>query len=606
MQSQQTVAKTEQPPDKIIAIKPQGSQTRCYLCGNPEIVSLCHHCARPMCGSHTPATEGNNWLWAGEFAELELPRDIKNLGEMSIHCQNCDHRVWSRTFFVSGVAALILGLSLVIPTRDLPSLALVVVLGCALNLGIVGFMRSRKIGLAPVKHPLPLLPTFGPPRVSETLRGKIAPKYPQGPNGSSVRYPSAGGTLTINASFSQADRERMERYRRKFEAQTTGTVNFHAGFAALKGPVHLVWTQTDIKTPVSATVIPLTGQLDQLPYFGDSPESKERDWRISQHYDLPVAAELGDFPLDIVPHLAQEGGQRVLELEVQWAVPHFPGSNLKIDHIQSLVLHIPDNSHEVESAVNIHVIGEDEAQGRKLTWQGISLSAEDLILQRHIFPLRFESTIDPIMPIRGEVKIAFKGSISGIQRVDLFYPLGQKVEGIPSRVETVISAEFELSLERIPLQHVRIVPDPQKDPDRQATITFADIVPDFATVAALTNALDDQGFEVEMVRENPPRPIEGETGTSYHWEIAGSHHLGVLPVAYTLDISGESANPESHQPAQTSTRVRLRISGQYSQSSQKWPVKGKSASPSPEQQIVEVWDALNQLVQNAMQGIKTS
>ncbi|MSP13279.1 MAG: hypothetical protein EXR62_10030 [Chloroflexi bacterium] len=605
MQSQPPVIKPEPPPDKIIEIKSQGPQTRCYICGNPEIVSLCHHCGRPMCNSHTPAAERNTWLWEREFAELELPRDTTP-GEMGIHCQDCAHKIWSRTFFVSGVTALILGLSLVIPTRDLPSLALVIALGCALNLGIVGFMHSRKIRLAPVKHPLPLLPTFGSPRVSETLRGKIDPKYPQGSGRSFVKYLSSDGTLTVSAGFSHADRERLEHYRRKFGAQAAGMVDFHAGFAALKGPAHLLWTQTDIKTPVGGTIIPLTGRLDQQPYFGNAPESKQREWRISQHYDLPAAAELGDFPLGVVPHLAQGGSQRVLRLEVQWAVPHFPGSNLKIDHIQSLVLHIPHNWQEVESAMNMHVIGEDESGGRKVTWQGVALTAEDLILQRHIFPLRFESPIDPIMPIRGEVKIAFKGSISGIQGVDLFYPLGQKIDGISSRVDTVISAEFELSLERIPLQHVRIVPDPQKDQNRQATVTFEDVAPDFATVATLTNALDDQEFEVEMVRQNPPRPIERVTGTSYHWEIAGRHYLGVLPVTYTLDISGESSNPESEHPAKACTRVRLRVAGQYSHSPQKWPVKGKNVDLSLEQQIVEVWDSLYQLVQNTMKSIKTT
>ena len=67
---------------------------RCYRCGVTEIVSLCHHCGKPMCKEHSPLafTEGTGAPLSREFGWLKL-KESNPFQAAVYHCEEHEHRI---------------------------------------------------------------------------------------------------------------------------------------------------------------------------------------------------------------------------------------------------------------------------------------------------------------------------------------------------------------------------------------------------------------------------------------------------------------------------------------------------------------------------------
>jgi hypothetical protein len=205
--------------------------------------------------------------------------------------------------------------------------------------------------------------------------------------------------------------------------------------------------------------------------------------------------------------------------------------------------------------------------------------------------MRFENTIDLGSTIGGRLEVVFKGTLSGVKGVDLYFPLGGRREG-SATVETRVNADFELNLGGLRYQEVRVVPDSkrQEDGDKPETATFEGVIPDHDTVIALTNAVSEQGFYVKRVIENPPRTGGRANVVNRYWDIAGRRYLGVYPIDFHLILTGEEVYMGEIRAQAGTTRTTLTVQGTY-------------ASPDMEGRIENVWEQLHHLVVDTLRQL---
>ena len=106
---------------------------------------------------------------------------------------------------------------------------------------------------------------------------------------------------------------------------------------------------------------------------------------------------------------------------------------------------------------------------------------------------------------------------------------------------------------------------------------FEGVVPDYRTVALLTNTLSDDGYYVKRVVENPPQPGTKAGVLNRFWDIAGRLYDGVYPIDFHLVITGEEVH-DGPTPTGTMT-VGL-------------AVRGTHATTVMEEKVVREWEQL--------------
>lgn len=547
-----------------------------------------------MCASHSHlVTDSRGKLLSIEFTELGL-KDTR-CGEGPIHCEHCAHIVWALTARLITVGVLIALASLVILTREFGLGLIGVLIGG--GLAVYGYITNRRQAAeaARSRPPLPLLPRFEPVQVRETLRGRIA-LDPVG------RYHISAspveGVLTIVASFGKPERDRLQQYRKKYRLADNEDVSFHAGFAVLRGPAGLIFSDGNANRHRGGRVVPLSGQVSTQLFLSGAGGRGSGEWRTTRRYSLLEVSDTASLPIRLVPSLVQEAAQRALDLELQWAEPDPPEAKLTIERIESLELRVPIAWGEVESVTDSALIGMVTSAGggdgavRTITWRRLSITDRERQERRRTFFVRFENNIDLASIIQGEVEIRFKGTLSRLESVDLYYPLGEQRKEEPADIETQLLAYLELSLAGLRYQDVRVVPDSkkEKDRDKQETVMFEGVIPDHATVMALTNAMSDQGFYVKRVIENPPRTAERANVVNRYWDLAGRRYLGVYPIDYHLVLTGEEVYGGEIRAQAGTTKTTLTVQGAY-------------ANPDMEAQIENVWEQLIDLISETLKQL---
>lgn len=577
-----------------VQVVKRAPQTRCYKCGTTQVMNICHHCGRAMCATHSlQVTDSTGKLLSIEFVELGL-KDTK-CGEGPMHCEHCAHivQVPSAGLIVAGVLIALAGL--VILTRNLVPGFIGVLIGGGLAVYSYNTNQQRAAEAARSRPPLPLLPRFDPVHVRETLRGHIT----LDPGGHyHVSASPMEGALTIAASFAKPERDQLQQYRKKYQLADNEDVSFHAGFAVLRGPASLKFSDENANGNHSGTVIPLTGQVSTQPFLSGAGGRGSGEWRTTRRYGLLEASDPASLPIRLVPSLVPEAAQRALDLELQWTELDPTEAKLTIDRIESLELHVPIAWGEVESVTDSALIGTATSTGegdgavQTITWRRLSITDRGRQEHRRTFFVRFENITDPASTIRGRVEVTFKGTLSRLESVDLYYPLGGRREEEPANIETHVLADFELSLAGLRYQDVRVVPDLKEEKDRgkQETVTFEGIIPDHTTVMALTNAMSDQGFYVKRVIENPPRTGERANVVNRYWDIAGRRYLGVYPIDYHLILTGEEVYSGEIRAQAGTTKTTLTVQGVY-------------ANPDMEAQIENVWEQLTNLIGETLQQL---
>lgn len=573
-------------------IIPHAPQSRCYTCGDTRVGNICHHCGRAMCATHTPAAfNGSGKLLSLEFVRLGL-KDTK-CGEGPTHCDECVHVVRQPSYIPIAVGAALVVAGLFIPNMLLDIVFVLI------GAGLVAYgyysNRRRSAEILRSRPLLPLLPRFDSVQVQEAFDGQIlldpAGRY-------HVSASPVEGQLTIVATFGKPERDRFQQYVKKYKLGGGEDVTFHYGFAVLRGAAGLKFVGETAHPYPDNAGIPLTGHVSTQPFIGGANGRASGERRATWGYELLKKSSPPALPIRLVPSLIQEAAQRALEVEVQWSGLNPGQPRLNINRIETLELHVPLTWGKIEVMTGSALIGtapsaEDAGRAvRTITWRRPPISEKERREGRHTFFVRFEHNIDLAGSVGGKVEVVFDNTLSGLRGVDLYYPLGGLREGEKSETRTHVRADFKLHLDGLRYQDVRIVPDPKKENDRgkPEVTTFEGVIPDHATVIALTNAVSENNFYVKRVIENPPRAGGRANVVNRLWDIAGRQYLGVYPIDFHLILGGEEVYSGEVRAQGGTTRITLTVQGTYT-------------NPEMEARVEEVWERLNYLIAETLQQL---
>jgi hypothetical protein len=569
-------------------------QTHCYKCGSSQSIgSVCHHCGRLMCADHSPrVVDGRDRPLSAEFSGLDL--EHTKSGVDPVHCENCQHFVRSQQLWmnVGGAASALAGLLVLILMHKVGLGLLVFALGVGLAVCGETLNRWRADAARRSRPVLPLLPRFDRVRVRETLEACITLDR-EGRYRTTAK--TVTGRLTIAATFGKADRDRVQWYRRKYELAENRDIDFHLGFAVLRGRAALA-SESGFG-PNDERVLPLTGRVREYPFLNGESTRATREWRRELEYEVRELPGGNELPVSLTPSVVQAAGRRALDLDLQWT--EFPAADTRrrpaIDRIESLELHVPMTWGEVRHVEGNAVLGiSDEADAgqapsRTIRWLPQVVASSE---RRWTFAVRFDNPIDFDCAIRGRLEVSLKGAMSGLQGIDLYHPLGFRRSHDPATIRTRVVVEFELSLAGIRYQDIRIVPDAKlaADADKRKTIDFEGVVPDHRAIIALTSAISGQGYFVKRVLENPPSTGGRANLVNRFWDIAGRTYRGVYPVDFHLVVTGEEIyNGNVRAEAGTTTTTLF--------------VRGAFASPEMQARVEGVWYQLRDLINETLRKL---
>jgi len=577
-------------------IIPQAPRARCYECGSTQIANICHHCGRPMCEAHSPAvSDAAGKPLSAEFVGLGL-KETK-CGESAMHCTYCAHRLKPPSFQLIIAGSVVVLLSVLIITSNFA----VGFLGLLIGGGLAAYgyhsNKRRREEILRSRPSLPMLPRFDSIHMREELRGRIG----LDPDGRyNVTASPVEGTLTIACTFGKPERERLLQYQKKYELGKEDDATFHCGFALLRGPAGLMFNDDMLAEPQRNTVIPLTGLVSAQPFLSRA-DARGSGEKIIRKYGLLDAAKTDSLPIRLIPSLLQEGGQRALEIEIQWAQLDPSEAELRITRIESMEVSVPVAWGKIDTMSDGAVVGtegsteDDEAAVRTIAWRRLPVTNLERQEGRRRFFIKFEAEIDLLSRISGKVEVIFERTLSGLEDVELYYPLGGLREEDKAEIKTWVRADFNLSLAGLRYQDVRIVPDGKRknDKDKQESDTFESVIPDHTTVIALTNMMSQEGFYLKRVIENPPRAGARANVVNRLWDIAGRRYIGVYPIDFHLILAGEEVYSGEIRAQGGTTRTTLSVQGTYTNPD----VTGMEAK------VENVWIQLNYLIARTLQQL---
>ena len=300
----------------------QTPQTRCYTCSKPNVDKLCHHCARAICTGHNSVFIPNETgIENPEFTNLDL--DYLQNEKDIIHCEDCLHYVqshlWMRPRAVKlCVFGLLIGLAGIIFKFWLAILLSLVVIA----LGIIWYRSINK------KHeenyeqkrlknppPFPVIPNIRSVVIDEHRTGSISLN-------SEGKYISQvdknKGALTFTLQFAHRDRERLDKYLKKYKLSFSKDIPFHAGFAVLEGAPNLQFENSDIFIENRPNTIAFDGTIGEQPFLANEESQRDSNWINRFVYTVPDHTEMQiKLPVQIIPTLDQEGAQRAIDVVVQ-------------------------------------------------------------------------------------------------------------------------------------------------------------------------------------------------------------------------------------------------------------------------------------------------
>ncbi len=577
------------PVGKVEAtIKPQAALARCDRCGSPDVAAVCHECRRPVCQAH--GSLAPRWLARllfHRFAGLGL--ENTPCGPDPLICPDCRGKLWTPgawliligsllALLAVGILAvqlllqyqivqrLVAWLSLADEAAAIRALApqrnyIVGTVGLGLLVSLAGYAyRGRRPFL-------PLIWTPQPGQVVETLTGKIELKA----QAERVRLQTAAtacsGEIKLPGQLKASERKRLEAYRDRFKLPKPSAdaaepvqsdLEFRAGYALLKGRFGGVFKPPLIHAEADGRLLRLLGQVREHALFSGGKTRSAARWDVEASYDVAAPDK---FPVRLFPHLVETRDQRTVELELQWD----DGKGLSEAQIELLRIDLPASWGKVVDASDPALVSRTESNPATglwpLEWNEPPLSSQEQQARRRFFRMQFERNIEADAVLRGQVIMTWRGALSGLQGVGIFFPLGRTDTRAALGVQSRVSADFELSLAGLRFQDVRIMLDPQRlaDRDRTELIASREIRPDQTLAATLTRALLEKGYLVLGVMEETPRFDLANGALLRQWSIFGRTYSGVVAVDFHLIISGS----ESSQAV--SAAVKLTAHGLHTQ-----------------------------------------
>jgi hypothetical protein len=360
-------------------IREQGPQLRCYVCGNPNIHAICHHCGRPMCSLHSSLRPMSRLFFENrEYNGISLgvwPLD----NTRPAHCHEHAHSSpnYRRIMIAPGILILLASLwFLFLAVSDLgncltrrpenvqsdnPALSemlrdpeiyttfhqnlcyqpeLAGNIWRFLQIGIVSFFATATTGvgiylnkeriasdLAGWRPKIPLAPVSDRFQAIEQLYarltiddlGKSIPEMEK----------SIEGTILTNLQFTPRDQERVKEYRQKYEISAQDDVSFHAGFLVLSGQPFLKFQEPNSGRTGWHNLFPLTAELKEQAYLVHRRGARNLALFQQLAYQITLSKDQSEdswkgIPVRLVPLLSEIGNDRSLRLEIQLNSTFFP------------------------------------------------------------------------------------------------------------------------------------------------------------------------------------------------------------------------------------------------------------------------------------------
>lgn len=578
-------------------IRENASEISCYKCGVSEVTYVCHHCGQPMCVKHVfSAHNKKNKLLSDEFTKLKLSESSNKFTEEPYHCEQCIHIVQEKTWVPFIVAVSVLIFSLVaVPSSRLG----VKILGFLTSAGLVGygFYKNEKLKneMRAFNPPLPVLPSFDKIKLQENLYGNIVLDS-QGFY--DVSTSPVQGLLDVSLMFSASDRQRLKDYENKYHGSAK---KYHAGFVTLNG-FSAVQFQNQLHR--NTRVIPLLDQIINQPFLNGDNHRDSMKQHISLNYNLQNDPDDKAFPVQINISFLPETDQHGLEIAVQWVKPESNDFELwkelwklEVEQIESLKLSYPGNWGLVENCKPNDNFVRGSLGNPTFSWSRIKILKGNRVQDRYIFSVQFENRIDSLASfIEGEIKVIFKGTLSGVDGVKIYYPSGDenKSEMLSrkSTMKTEVSASIKLHLDSLQYQKIRQVPDESNEGDHQRseTLFFQNVNPNYLSVTKLVYAISERGFYVKQLIENQPITHATTGKVSHSWTILGRWYEGVYPIDFYMNLRGQEESNFEGIFSPGNTTIKLTVKGTYS-------------NPKMENVIVQVWDNLNEIRVMVMQQL---
>lgn len=552
------------------------STTRCYICGSPEVNVICHHCGRSLCRRHGPAKPFLSFFRKNrEFHRLGLESSPAK-SRSGAHCAECVHSVpdMIRLMVLPGIAlftvnlvGLLFFLALYLPALleqqyDTPSVLFASFVSGGLILGAVfstmGVLIDRWLERQEVKkHPLPDLPLIPfipaetPIVVQEMVRGKIwqTPIYAF----SSVE--SWTGVLRLPFQLGPSDRSRLAAYRQRFKPGAPRRLICRGHYISLVGRKALRWNLSS-QWEVLPTVVAAT----ELLYLNEAAEQAyHRDWTQTLNYELtgdPLAEEHNvpeHLPLRLRAYVMPGSDGREVALELQ-LLPDLPTEKQRLElRLDSLKVEVPT---EILGPPRVQVPSAElsEAQGvrQTLTWRALGFKREEQVSGRKEFVLRFPAPVTQATVLSGQVQLSWPGLSSGVEGVNLFFPLGHRDKRADQNTQlwTRLIVNFDLHVAGIVGQQ------PTQQLSRQVTLKLP-CAPNEKFVCQLAEAIAQAGgFYVKNLVENGQQLSAVQGAMACYWDITGRKYNQVHAVDFHLVISGSIQLEDTGQ-----TNVDVRVQG---------------------------------------------
>jgi hypothetical protein len=530
-----------------------------------------------MCGKHSPPAfrDGGNLVGeaSGSSGEKARPASREFAGlelggtrEAVYHCEEHAHTVAGPLtgLIVFGVALAVLGV-VVLFFAVLPGLVLLL-----LGAGTAGIAfavdRRRAQEACANPPPLPLVPLVNTVEVVEWLSGNVRLE-----NGDYTSEAEAvAGEIKIDMSAGDG-RKRLELYRKKYNLPEDRPVKFTAGYAILSGEAGLEFLEGQQAVLENGLGASLGGDsADGHGLFPAAPGRTQGDWTLRVDYRLQKDRVTKDIPLWIVPSLVPASDRRTLEIDLHWNRLGSARRRLDLQLFDRIDLEVPASWGNVESISPGRVETSKSGGRRVIKWQRLKPGDEDSRKlakgsRSRTLAIRFERPIteeaEPSgngasqsglsgtrddkkkLTLSGTLEATFGGTLSGVTSVGLYLPGGGRGHQAEIKPQTKVRVDFDISLCTLRYQDDRVIPDENNADDRELGRNKADefqrVVPDYRTVAELTNAISGDSYYVKSVVEHPPYRDDGRPNVVNHvWDIAGRRYEGVFPIDFDINLRG--------------------------------------------------------------------
>ncbi len=562
-----------------VSIKVTAPQSRCYVCGKTEISVICHHCGRAMCSSHGPASLPDSpGALALELSAIGI-RELRE-GQIPSHCEYCLHYVKAPFNFVpevriaaliliAGIAAFVVGIANINQQRYGDNSAYtVLIIGGAIAILLSVFSLIARLILRPRSIEAQMLaqrlafPIMGQQfevAITEVMRGTISLSDTGGYHEGGVETPT--GKFSGKLLLSPRNREQFDNYCEKYQLDTKTDLPASGGTIILRGRPEMRFVTPDANIlPDRAQTIVLRSDTSHFLFLTDE-NNRDREWKVDYEYQCPEAIVGKDrkIPFAIVPTLVTEGTHRAVQIGINLHNPAQLFSGLgEIEKIEEFSLIVPQSLGQIQTVnpsarSNLEQGGDDSESVRRITWRDLTVTSKEKEARRKEFYISFENDVVPETVLRGRIIVQFRGTLSGIEGVTYFNPVGT-TQTIPTpSLITRVDITFDLSLENLRFQ---------EDVSLKTTIACEGVSPTYQLITTLTDVLSEQRFYTKQVFENVESPsVKRAYAVNRYWDIEGRVYQGVYPIDFHLVVKGEAVIGPQKDDFQGDTSVEITVKG---------------------------------------------